>query len=127
MSAAGKDSTRGEKGGGAVGQTPTTVLMILLVLIGAVRVGEVCFVRLIVFLHETLVGWGIRGGDLVVEESGEDEADARAAGATDVGEHGFEGGHGHGDDEAEDDNHSGDGGEAYVAHLVRSWAGGPPW
>lgn len=67
----------------------------------------------------------IRRGDFIIEQAGEDEADAGAAGAADVGEDLLERGDGHGDEVAQDDDRGRDGGEAGIAHTVAAgWDAG---
>ena len=54
-------------------------------------------VKVVLLFKQLLVQWRVGARDLVVEQAGQDEADARAAGAADVGEDGFEARDGHRD------------------------------
>lgn len=84
--------------------------------VGVPVVGEVVGLRLVIFLHEALVCVRFGRRDLIVEQSRENKADAGAAGAADVSQHGFQRRHGHGRDETQDENRRCDGCKANVAH-----------
>lgn len=72
----------------------------------------------VILFDQTLVMRGIRRGNFVVEQAGQDEADGGAAGATDIGKDFLKRRHGHGDDVAKYDNDGTDDGEADVAHVT---------
>lgn len=65
-------------------------------------------------------------GDLVIEQSGENEADAGASCAADIGKNGLQGRHSHGHNVAQDKDGSRNDRESEVTHRLRSPAGPLP-
>ena len=71
----------------------------------------------VVLLQKALVLRGVWTADFPKEESRQDEADTRAACAPNVRKHLLEGSNGHGDEVAEDDNHSGYSGKTGLRYV----------
>jgi len=81
-------------------------------------------IPIIILLHQSLVQRRVGRGDLVVKQPWQNEADARAPSAADVGKHLLKRGNAHGDDVSQDDDDGCDGGETHVAHFIVSRLGG---